>query len=127
MFSFKSVIVLLVAVASVCSAWTSMTLTYFDDRHGANCTVPTGAKSTYTLNVCQGTSLFREQGTTQVFQYQYEDCGTCKVPCHDGNKSQCQWGLYLPYYLGTCQSGISSVDQYGVRTQGYAFISTGNK
>lgn len=123
MVSFSSFIALFAATAgAVCATThTSMTLTYF--KSNTNCTQPsTKAKVTVEMYKCLGTAEYKDGTDSQVWEYMYEGYGTCTVPCTDPNNLNCQWGLYLPYYLNVCNSGICSKDQYGVLTCGDAFI-----
>lgn len=120
-----SVFTFFTAFVSVVAATThtSMTLTYY--KSNTNCTQPsTKAKVTVEMYKCLGTAEYKDGTSDQVWEYMYEGYGTCTVPCTDPNNLNCQWGLYYPYYLDRCNSGICSHDQYGVLTCGDAFIPT---
>ena len=104
-------------LSMIAAQHTTLTLTWF--KHGTNCTVPTGAPpSTYKMNVCSGVTKFMDGTNNAVFEYYYEDYGTCKVPCTDGNNLNCQWGLYYPYYLNVCNTNRCTRDAYGKYTCG---------
>lgn len=108
---FLAVVVLLGNATKV------MYVTYYEKN--ANCSTPTGAKSSYTLDVCYQTmQKFIQRGSDEVDQYFYDDL-MCSQPC----SKSCPHGLYYPYHLNRCNSGIcETVD--GVVKCGNDFIPT---